>query len=167
MVILQHFLISKVFRMVTQPQVPLSRWIIIVHFFSSIYQLYSFLCYLVLSPLPYTIYMNYNQCKCYHDLLHWERSHTVGYMHFFPKTRGANLKNLLRWRSIYCLPVNCLDIGTAAMCLFPEKGIWSSGDLSRCTGTPGPDISEIPSSSSQNRKLHSSIFPSPFFVYCS
>jgi len=153
--------------MVTQPQVPLSRWIIIVHFFSSIYQLYSFLCYLVLSPLPYTIYMNYNQCKCYHDLLHWERSHTVGYMHFFPKTRGANLKNLLRWRSIYCLPVNCLDIGTAAMCLFPEKGIWSSGDLSRCTGTPGPDISEIPSSSSQNRKLHSSIFPSLFFVYCS
>jgi hypothetical protein len=45
----------------------------------------------------------------------------------------------------------------------PRKGIWSSGDLSRCTGTPGPDISEIPSSSSQNRKLHSSIFPYLFF----
>lgn len=76
MVILQHFLISRVFRMVTQPQVPLSRWIIIIRFFSSIYQLYFFLCYLALSPLPWL-------CS--------ESSHSVGYMHP-PQNEGPNLK---------------------------------------------------------------------------
>ena len=167
MVILQHFLISKVFRMVTQPQVPLSRWIIIVHFFSSISQLYFFCAiwfFLLYLILYIWIIINASvTMTCYIGKAHTLLDICI----FFPKTRGANLKNLLWWRSIYCLPVNCLDIGTAAMCLFPEKGIWSSGDLSRCTGTPGPDISEIPSSSSQNRKLHSSIFPYLFFVYCS
>lgn len=86
--------------------------------------------------------MNCNQCKCYHDLLHWKAHALLDICILSHKTRVASLKNLLRWRSIYCLPVNCLDIGTAAMCLFPGKGIWSSGDLSRCTGTPGLDISD-------------------------